>query len=162
MACMWVWLKSICSWRYELHLKCKGSFKDSQWKCKYSKILAKIHNRYMESKTISDVTSICTITCMTTVGHTGDDIAHPSPRNVLAFTLKCNTNFLEKYMGSLIFCSTYIWPSNYTVHITFTILYENSVNPDWQASDKASWSGFILFFSHTKKWTCTIGLAGRT
>ena len=32
---MWVWLKSICSWRYEPHLKCKGSFEDSQWKCKY-------------------------------------------------------------------------------------------------------------------------------
>ena len=34
MVRMWVWLKSICSWRYEPHLKCKGSFKVSQWKCK--------------------------------------------------------------------------------------------------------------------------------
>ena len=35
MARIWVWLKSICSWGYEPHLKWKGSFKDSQWKCKY-------------------------------------------------------------------------------------------------------------------------------
>ena len=43
MARMWVWLKSICSWRYEPHLKCKGSFKDSQWKCKYFKITLAMH-----------------------------------------------------------------------------------------------------------------------
>ena len=35
MVHMWVWLKFICSWRYEPHLKCRGSYKDSQWKCKY-------------------------------------------------------------------------------------------------------------------------------
>ena len=35
---MWELLKWMCSWRYEPHLKCKGSFKDSQWKCKYMKM----------------------------------------------------------------------------------------------------------------------------
>ena len=32
---MGMWFKLICSLRYEPHVKCKGSFKDSQWKCKY-------------------------------------------------------------------------------------------------------------------------------
>ena len=38
MARMWVWLESICSWRYEPHLKCIDLFRDSQWKCKYNLI----------------------------------------------------------------------------------------------------------------------------
>ena len=31
MARMWVWLKSICSWRYERHLKCKVHLKTRSW-----------------------------------------------------------------------------------------------------------------------------------
>ena len=41
---MWVWLKSICSRMYGGHLERKGSFKDSQWKCKY---LAMASNSYV-------------------------------------------------------------------------------------------------------------------
>ena len=66
------------------------------------------HIADMESKTISDVTSICSNTCTTPVGHTGDDIAYPGPLNLLAFTLKCKANFLENYKCSLIFGSAYI------------------------------------------------------
>ena len=43
MARMWVWLKSICSWRYEPHLKCRGWFKDLQWKCKYRYMHVRYH-----------------------------------------------------------------------------------------------------------------------
>ena len=55
----------------------------------------------MESKTISDIKSMCSNTCMTPVGHTGDDISYLGTQNLLAFPL-------EKYMGSLILGSAYI------------------------------------------------------
>ena len=42
MARMWMWPQSICSWRYEPHLKCKGSFKDSQWNVNISTWIALI------------------------------------------------------------------------------------------------------------------------
>ena len=35
MAHMWAWLKAFCSLRYEGHLKCKGTLKNLQWKCKH-------------------------------------------------------------------------------------------------------------------------------
>ena len=40
---------------------------------------------------------------------TVDDSVYLCSRNLLPVLFTCNTNFLEKYMSSLIFCSAYNW-----------------------------------------------------
>ena len=61
------------------------------------------HIKDMEFKSLSGLTSTSRNPCTTPVGHTEDDTAHLCSRNLLSFPLKCNTKFLEKYKGSLIY-----------------------------------------------------------
>ena len=62
----------------------------------------------MDSKSILGVTYTCSNTCTIPVGHTGDHTAYRYSLNLLAFLLKSNTKFLEKYKGSFIFGPAYI------------------------------------------------------
>ena len=95
----------------------------------------------MESKTISNVTSMYRHTCTAPVGQTGDTILNPGPKNLLRFPLKfpgelqgfpyfwfcvhcteelevhmsCNK---ENYKGSLILGSAYICTEEMEVNIS--------------------------------------------
>ena len=76
----------------------------------------------MESKSVSGVASTCCNPCMTPVGHTGDDMAYLCSLNLLPSLRKCNSKFQEKFKGSLIFGSTYIFT------LIFVTALRNQIN----------------------------------
>ena len=69
--------------------------------------LPKLLIQDLESKSIHNVTSMCRNKYKTHVGHTGDDTVYRCVRKLLPFLSKCNTKFLEKSKGPLIFGSVF-------------------------------------------------------
>ena len=108
----------------------------------------------MESKTLSDVTSTCSNTCTTHVVTNGDDIALCCSQNLLAFLLKRNTNFLEKYKGFLIFssacmsnlrhhfgvthtmCGSFVFGNDFVICSLYSFHFGNHLNEEERAGPK--------------------------